>query len=124
LGASIAAAAFLCASSVGGEIGGFDIASDAFLSAAAEAAGGGSTFSLPTVPEFCADVDCVKAKTIADDFAVIRSRIEELRRERAQVSAERDTRPRGPRPYYAATSALENGRYPRLSRAIRQKLFG
>jgi hypothetical protein len=40
------------------------------------------------------------------------------------VSAERETRPPGPRPYYAATSVLENGRYPRPSRAIRQKLFG
>jgi hypothetical protein len=29
---------------------------------------------------------------IADDFAVIRARIEEMRRERAQVSAERDGR--------------------------------
>jgi hypothetical protein len=60
----------------------------------------------------------------ADDFAVIRARMEELRRERAQVSAERDTRPPGPRPYHAATGVLENGPHPRLSRAIRQKLFG
>lgn len=40
----------------------------------------------------------------ADDFPMIRARMEELRRERAHVSAERDTRPPGPRPYHAATS--------------------
>ena len=60
----------------------------------------------------------------ADDFAVIRARMEELRRERAQVPAERDTRSLGPRPYHAATSVSENSRRPHLSRAIRQKLFG
>ena len=60
----------------------------------------------------------------ADDFAVIRARMEELRRERAQVSAELDTPPPGPRPYYAATGVLKNGRYPRLSRAIRQNSSG
>jgi hypothetical protein len=38
----------------------------------------------------------------ADDFAVIRSRMEELRRERAQVSAERETRLPGPRPLSAS----------------------
>ena len=59
----------------------------------------------------------------ADDFPMIRARMEELRRERAQVSAERDTRPPGPRPYHAATRVLENGRQRRLSRAIRQKLL-
>jgi hypothetical protein len=60
----------------------------------------------------------------ADDFAVIRARMEELRRERAQVPTERDTRSLGPRPYHAPTSVLENSRRPHLSRAIRQKLFG
>jgi hypothetical protein len=34
-----------------------------------------------------------------DDFAVIRARLEELRRERDHVSAEPDARPLGPRPY-------------------------
>jgi hypothetical protein len=34
----------------------------------------------------------------ADDFAVIRARLEELRRERAQVSAAPDARPLGPPP--------------------------
>ena len=60
----------------------------------------------------------------ADDFAVIRARMEELRRDRAQVSADRDSRPPGPRPYHAVSSVTENGRQRRLSRAIRQKLFG
>jgi hypothetical protein len=60
----------------------------------------------------------------ADDFAVIRARMVELRRERAQGSVEQETRPPGPRPSHVATSVLEKGRYPRLSRAIRQKLFG
>jgi hypothetical protein len=36
----------------------------------------------------------------ADDFDVIRARMEELRRERAQPAAENDRRPvRAPRPY-------------------------
>ena len=56
----------------------------------------------------------------ADDFAVIRARMEELRRERAQVSTERDARPLGPPPYHSATSVLENGRQRRLSLAIRR----
>ena len=42
----------------------------------------------------------------ADDFAVIRARVEELRRERAKVLAEAVGRSaRGPRPYHRATSA-------------------
>src|SRR5436309_5194436 len=64
----MAAAAFLSAS-VGAEVGRLDIASSAFLSAAAETAGGGSTFSLPAVPEFCADGDCIKANTITEAVA-------------------------------------------------------
>jgi hypothetical protein len=35
----------------------------------------------------------------ADDFAAIRARMEELRRERAQLSAARDARSLCPRPY-------------------------
>jgi ElaB/YqjD/DUF883 family membrane-anchored ribosome-binding protein len=35
-----------------------------------------------------------RAPRAADDFAVIRARMEELRRERAQMSAARDARPR------------------------------
>ena len=44
----------------------------------------------------------------ADDFAVIRARIEELRRESAQVSAEPDARPTGPRPYPPASSEAKH----------------
>jgi len=41
----------------------------------------------------------------ADDFAVIRARVEELRRERAQVSADRVGRSLiGPRPYHRAVT--------------------
>jgi len=40
-----------------------------------------------------------RAPRAADDFAAIRARMEELRRERAQMSAARDARPLGPRPY-------------------------
>ena len=39
----------------------------------------------------------------ADDFAVIRARLEELRRERAQVSAEPNVQPTGVRPYPPAS---------------------
>jgi hypothetical protein len=45
---------------------------------------------LPEAPRPCA----------ADDFATIRARLEELRRENAQVVAESELRPApGPRPY-------------------------
>jgi hypothetical protein len=37
----------------------------------------------------------------ADDFAVIRARIEQLRRERTRMSAEPDPMPLGPAPYPA-----------------------
>jgi hypothetical protein len=40
-----------------------------------------------------------RAPRAADDFAAIRARMEELRRERAQMSAARDARPLCPRPY-------------------------
>jgi hypothetical protein len=40
-----------------------------------------------------------RAPRAADDFAAIRVRMEELRRERAQMSAARDARPLYPRPY-------------------------
>jgi hypothetical protein len=36
----------------------------------------------------------------ADDFAAIRARLEELRRERAQAVADQDETPSGPRLYY------------------------
>ena len=67
--------------------------------------------------------ECARPRA-ADDFRMIRTRMEELRRERAQVSAERDTRPLGPRPHHGTTSASENGRQRHFSRAIRQKLSG
>jgi hypothetical protein len=40
-----------------------------------------------------------RAPRAADDFAAIRARMEELRRERAQVSVARETRPLCPRSY-------------------------
>src|SRR6516165_2416038 len=40
-----------------------------------------------------------RAPRAADDFAAIRARMEELRRERAQMSAARDARPLCPQPY-------------------------
>ena len=40
-----------------------------------------------------------RAPRAADDFAVIRARLEELRRERAQMSAALDAQPPCPRPY-------------------------
>jgi len=44
---------------------------------------------------------------IADDFAVIRARIEEMRRERAQVSAEQDGRSvTGPRAHNVPSNSL------------------
>jgi hypothetical protein len=40
-----------------------------------------------------------RAPRAADDFAAIRARMEELRRDRAQMSATRDAGPLCPRPY-------------------------
>jgi hypothetical protein len=68
-GARIAASAFLSAS-VEPEVGWFDIASAAFLSAAADAAGVGTLFPLPAVPEFCAEGDCIKANTAIEAAAM------------------------------------------------------
>lgn len=68
LGAPIAAAAFLSAS-VGAEVGWFDIASAAFLSAAAETAGAETSFPVPVVPDFCADGDWIKANTVTEAAA-------------------------------------------------------
>jgi hypothetical protein len=60
----------------------------------------------------------------ADDFRVIRARMEELRRERAQVPPERDAQQPSRRSYHAVASVFEDGRSrQRLRRAIRQKLF-
>jgi hypothetical protein len=64
----------------------------------------------------------------ADDYKVIRSRIEELRREKTgRVSAERGERaPQGPRPYHVATIGIDRsdaGLPTRiLTRAIRERI--
>ena len=59
----------------------------------------------------------------ADDFAVIRARIEELRRERTEASADANAQRLPPRPYQTASSGLQNADQRRLPAAIRQKLF-
>ena len=54
----------------------------------------------------------------ADDFAMIRARMEELRRERAQISAETGGRSViGPRTYYCAASTRPSMKVGRSSRA-------
>jgi len=59
----------------------------------------------------------------ADDFSVIRARMEELRREAVPTSAGSQTRSLPPQPYHTG-SATRPASYPRrLPRAIRQKLF-
>jgi len=59
----------------------------------------------------------------ADDFAVIRARIEELRRERVPAPAEPEARPLPPRPYHTPSAVTPNADPRRLQPAIRQKLF-
>jgi hypothetical protein len=66
----IAAAAFLSAS-VGAELGWFNIASAAFLSAAA--ADAETSFPMPTAPEFCADGDWINANTVTEAAATNKS---------------------------------------------------
>ncbi len=44
----------------------------------------------------------------ADDFAVIRARIEELRRERVPAPAEPGARPLPPRPYHTPSAVTPN----------------
>ena len=54
----------------------------------------------------------------ADDFAMIRARMEELRRERAQISAQTAGRSViGPRPYHCAASTRPSMKVGRSSRA-------
>jgi hypothetical protein len=62
----------------------------------------------------------------ADDLVTIRSRMEELRRERTQVSAEAGSRSViGPRPYHrAASSEPEHEGHRLLPRLIRRRLLG
>ena len=57
----------------------------------------------------------------ADDFAVIRARIEELRRERAEGSPSPEARPLPPRPYHTPSTVTPNADPRRLPPAIRQK---
>jgi hypothetical protein len=59
----------------------------------------------------------------ADDFAVIRARIEELRRERVPAPAEPEARPFPSRPYHMASAVTPSAARRRLPTPIRQKLF-
>ena len=59
----------------------------------------------------------------ADDFAVIRARIEELRRERVPASAQSEAQPFPPQPYHTPSAVTPNADPRRLSPAIREKLF-
>ena len=57
----------------------------------------------------------------ADDFTVIRARMEELRRERAGVPADEPRRPDGPRSYVVSTqsdAAARSGLAPELRRML------
>ena len=57
----------------------------------------------------------------ADDFTVIRARMEELRRERASVPADEPRRPSGPRPYTVSAqseAATRSGLAPELRRML------
>ena len=61
----------------------------------------------------------------ADDFAIIRARLEELRRERARAAPETGDRSEsGPRPYYRARSSETEPEGHRPPRSVHQKLFG
>ena len=59
----------------------------------------------------------------ADDFPVIRTRIEELRRERVPEPAVPEARPLPPRPYHTASAVTPKVDPRRLPQAIRQNLF-
>jgi hypothetical protein len=59
----------------------------------------------------------------ADDFAAIRARIEELRRERAPAPAPAEARPAPPRPDHAVATAPGKALQHRLPLAIRQKFL-
>jgi hypothetical protein len=61
----------------------------------------------------------------ADDFAIIRARLEELRRERARAAPETGDRSEsGPRPYYRARNSETEPEGHRPPRSVHQKLFG
>jgi hypothetical protein len=57
----------------------------------------------------------------ADDFAAIRARIEELRRD--PPPTEPEARPLTPRPYQTPSAVTPNANPRRLPPAIRQRLF-
>ena len=58
----------------------------------------------------------------ADDFPAIRARMEELRRERVQASARSATQPHPLLPDHAAPGRFGDSGRHRLLRAIRQKI--
>jgi hypothetical protein len=59
----------------------------------------------------------------ADDFAVIRARLEELRRERMRAPAQPEARPLSPRPYHTSSAVTPNANPRRLQPVIPQKIF-
>jgi len=59
----------------------------------------------------------------ADDFAVIRARIEELRRERAPTPVQPEAHSLPPRPYHTPSAVTPKADPRRLPPAIRQKLY-
>ena len=61
----------------------------------------------------------------ADDFAIIRARLEELRRECARAAPETGDRSEsGPRPYYRARNSEAEPKGHRAPRSVHQKLLG
>lgn len=61
----------------------------------------------------------------ADDFAIIRARLEELRREQAGVSSETGHRSEmGPKPYRGVRSGEAEPEGHRVPRSVSQKLLG
>ena len=61
----------------------------------------------------------------ADDFAIIRARLEELRREQAGTSSETGDRSEmGPRPHRAIKSGAVEFEGRRVPRSVSQKLLG
>jgi hypothetical protein len=62
----------------------------------------------------------------ADDFEIIRGRLEELRRQRARISSETadDRLATGSKPYSGARSSESEQEGHALPRSVRQKLSG
>jgi hypothetical protein len=60
-----------------------------------------------------------------DDFAIIRARLKELRRERARAAPETGDRSEsGPRPYHGARNSETEPEGHCHPRSVHQKLFG